>query len=145
VQRARSGGNAMRRARWQAPPATRPASSARPVPRVSVRGRLSKVPSQHGQPDSTGLRFKIFKLNSKNFEYQSCSTNQDLQLSLQALFHLRLRLKVRNSNLNSNKNTLYTLFFEFFSKFPVATGKTLNTKVVGHVKLYNFCFGQKCI
>ena len=69
----------------------------------------------------TGLKLKIIKPNLKNFEYKSCSTHQHLQLLLQAFSHLKLRLKVRNSNLNSNEITLYTLFFEFFSKFCVVT------------------------
>jgi len=41
------------------------------------------------------------------------------------------------------KITLYTLFFEFFSKFGVLTWKSLNMKVVCYMKLYNFSFGQK--
>ena len=69
----------------------------------------------------TGLKLKIIKPNLKNFEYKSCSTHQHLQLLLQAFSHLKLRLKFRNSNLNSNEITLYTLFFEFFSKFCVVT------------------------
>ena len=64
-------------------------------------------------------KLKIFELNLKSFEYQSCSSCQNLQLWFQTFSHLRFGLKVMNSNLNAKENTLYTLFFEFFSKFCV--------------------------
>jgi len=66
-------------------------------------------------------KLKIFELNLKSFEYQSCSSCQNLQLWFQTFSHLRFGLKVTNSNLNAKENTLYTLFFEFFSKFCVLT------------------------
>jgi cytochrome c peroxidase len=66
-------------------------------------------------------KLKIFELNLKSFEYQSCSSCQNLQLWFQTFSHLRFGLKVTNSNLNAKENTLYTLFFEFFSKFGVLT------------------------
>ena len=66
-------------------------------------------------------KLKIFELNLKSFEYQSCSSCQNLQLWFQTFSYLRFGLKVTNSNLNAKENTLYTLFFEFFSKFCVLT------------------------
>ena len=66
-------------------------------------------------------KLKIFELNLKSFEYQSCSSCQNLQLWFQTFSHLRFGLKVTNSNLNAKENTLYTLFFEFSSKFCVLT------------------------
>jgi len=62
-----------------------------------------------------------FELSSKNFEYQSCSSCQDLQLWFQVFSHLRLGLKVRILNSSLNENILNVLFFEFSSKFHVVT------------------------
>ena len=105
------------------PTATRPASSARgPVAPVSVctgeRGR------GNGQPWGQCLTSNFlqeFELSSKNFEYQSCSSCQDLQVWFQAFSHLRLSLEVRILNSSLNENTLNLLFFEFSSKFHGVT------------------------
>ena len=66
-------------------------------------------------------KLKIFELNLKSFEYQSCSSCQNLQLWFQTFSHLRLGLKVKNSNSSSNENPLNLLFFGVFSKFHVVT------------------------
>ena len=64
---------------------------------------------------------KIFNGSSKNFEHESCSKRRNLQLLFHPFSHLRFCLKVTNSNLNAKEITLYTLFFEFLSKFCVLT------------------------
>ena len=66
-------------------------------------------------------KLKIFELNLKSFEYQSCSSCQNLQLWFQTFSQLRLGLKVKNSNSSLNENPLNLLFFGFFSKFHVVT------------------------
>ena len=66
-------------------------------------------------------KLKIFELNLKSFEYQSCSSCQNLQLWFQTFSHLRLGLKVKNSNSSLNENPLNLLFFRVFSKFHVVT------------------------
>ena len=66
-------------------------------------------------------KLKIFELNLKSFEYQSCSSCQNIQLWFQTFSHLRLGLKVKNSNSSLNENPLNLLFFGFFSKFHVVT------------------------
>ena len=66
-------------------------------------------------------KLKIFELNLKCFEYQSCSSCHNLQLWFQTFSHLRLGLKVKNSNSSSNVNPLNLLFFGVFSKFHVVT------------------------
>ena len=66
-------------------------------------------------------KLKIFELNLKSFEYQSCSSYQNLQFWFQTFSHLRLGLKVKNSNSSLNENPLNLLFFGFFSKFHVVT------------------------
>ena len=86
-----------------------------------------------------------FHSNLKKFQYESCSKFQILQLSFQAHFHLKLLLKVKIWNLKVTKNSLHSLYFKIFSKFCMATWKTLNMKVVCHIKLYNFGFRQKFI
>ena len=62
-------------------------------------------------------RLKIFVLTLKSFEYQSCSSCQNLQLWFQTFSYLRFGLKVTNSNLNAKENTLYTLFSNFSPNF----------------------------
>ena len=66
-------------------------------------------------------KLKIFELNLKSFEYQSCSLCRNLQLWFQTFSHLRLGLKVKNSNSSLNENPINLLFFGFFSKFHVVT------------------------
>ena len=66
-------------------------------------------------------KLKIFELNLKSFEFQSCSSCHNLQLWFQMFSHLRLGLKFKNSNSSLNENPLNLLFFGFFSKFHVVT------------------------
>ena len=66
-------------------------------------------------------KLKIFELNLKSFEYQSCSSCQNLQFWFKTFSHLRLGLKVKNSKSSLNENPLNLLFFVVFSKFHVVT------------------------
>ena len=66
-------------------------------------------------------KLKIFELNLKSFEYQSCFSCQNLQLWFQTFSHLRLGLKVRLSKSSLNDITLNLPFLECFSNFYVVT------------------------
>ena len=61
-------------------------------------------------------KLKIFELILKSFEYQSCSSCQNLQFWFQTFSHLRLGLKVKNSNSSLNekppKPTIFRVFLQ---------------------------------
>ena len=111
------------------------------VPAVTAFGGVSRgeamgrvAAARYARREWFRSKFKIHFVNSiflllhglklKTLEYQTCSKFRDLQLSFQAKVHLS----------NGSK-------FNFFSHFCVATRKTLNTKVVRHLKTYKIGFG----
>ena len=64
---------------------------------------------------------KIFHGNSKNFEHESYSKFNFLQLSFQEKIRLSNDLKVKNVNSSLNENPLNPVFFGVFTKFHVVT------------------------
>ena len=109
--------------------------------REEERGERERGERKREVNGLTRFKLKIFNWNSKKFEYKSCSKFKFLQLSFQAKLRFSNDLKVKNLN----SSLMNPQFLGVFSKFPIVTWKTLNTKVVYLVKLYNFCFGQKFI
>ena len=86
-----------------------------------------------------------FQLKLKISEYESCSKLQTLHFSFQAQVRLKPSLEIKFKCLWIWNLALFNSWFKFFFHFCVATLKTLNMKVVQHLKPYNFYFRQKFI